>query len=145
MIIILVIIMMIIMTIVITWATWKLEASNFWSGFVKSQKSYLVIRCRVDSCHKHVFLRIICLVCDISLGDADIQLAMIDIQIVSYQSRQKLFKIFYNILYWNQCCSPSLALTVWSYRKKEACSINVRPICTYSSFINLVIVLDSTS
>jgi hypothetical protein len=36
---------------------------------------------------------------------------MIDIQIVSYQSRQKLFKIFYNILYSNQCCSPSLALS----------------------------------
>ena len=37
---------------------------------------------------------------------------LIDIQTVSYQSRQKLFKIFYNLFYSN--CSHSLSLTIRS-------------------------------
>ena len=85
-----------------------MKTSNFWSGLVKRQKSYLVIRCCVTKKNYALFAWSVTLA---SGRRRYIQIAMIDIQIVSYQSRKKLFKIFYNILYWNQCCSPSLALT----------------------------------
>ena len=109
----------------------SLNSIKFLVGSCQKSK---VISCHLIDVMLTRVTNIICLVWDISLGDADIQLAMIDIQIVSYQSRQKLFKIFYNILYWNQCWSPSLALTVWSYRKKGGLEkANMHPLFIHKS------------